>query len=274
MILNPLSGICWSLNYGLILLGCLLLLYSALNSGHDCIAGIIYSFIMIKPQIGVLLIFPLLFSRKYKTIAIAVVICLVETCFTALMVYKSPIKLILQIPQIGAPFEKGFLTESIIKIIGPIGQYLVMGVFICFAAGGSYLVRNAKEAWVRFLPAIAFIPFWTYSQYHDWLVILPCYIYMLNCKDKYMRMVDLCFFAAFLQATIIFANYQQWYAIGKEGVAFILQLAIVLICCFIVIATNENRLIQKLIAKLDSCRKITKKIISYAILLLSFWSIL
>ncbi len=251
MILYPFIGICRTMNYGLLLLGCMLLLYSALDSNHDILAGIIYSFIMIKPQIGILLFFPLFFSRKYKTIAISVTICLIETCFTAFILHKSPVELILQIPQIGAPFEKGYLTESTMKIIGPIGQYIVMGIFICLAAGGSYLVRNAQEAWIRFLPAVAFIPFWTYSQSHDWLVMLPCYIFILNSKCKYLRIVELCIFVVFLRTILIFAHFQKWYAIGKEGVIIILYLVIAFSCYLMVILDyDENRWLHKLLSKL------------------------
>ena len=257
MTLYSFIGICHSMNYGLLLLGCTLLLCSALDSNHDILAGIIYSFIMIKPQIGVLLFFPLFFSRKYKTIAVSITICLIETCFTACMLRKSPIELILQIPQIGAPFEKGYLVESTMKIIGPIGQYIVMGIFICLAAGGSYLIRNAKEAWIRFLPAIAFIPFWTYSQPHDWLVILPCYVFILNSKCKHQRIVELCFAAEFLRNLLLYAHSQKWYAIGKEGIITILFLAIVFSCYLIVIMDyDENMRIHNLFSKLSNFGKI------------------
>jgi len=251
MTLYSFIGICHSMNYGLLLLGCTLLLYSALDSNHEILAGVIYSFIMIKPQIGVLLFFPLFFSRKYKTIAFSITICLIETCFTAYMLRKSPLELILQIPKIGAPFEKGYLAESTMKIVGPIGQYIVMGIFICLDAGGSYLVRNAKEAWIRFLPAIAFIPFWTYSQPHDWLVIFPCYVFILNSKRKYQRMVELCFFAEFLRTLLLFAHSQKWYAIGKEGIITFLFMAIAFSCYLIVIIDySENMWIQKFSSKL------------------------
>ena len=217
------------------------------------LAGIIYSFIMIKPQIGLLLIFPLLFNRKYKTIALAVALCLIETCFTAFMLNKSPIELILQIPKLGAPYSKGIIAESTMDIVGPAGQYIVMGIFICIAAGGCYLVRNAKETWIRFLPVIAFIPFWTYSQPHDWLINLTCYIYLLNNKRKYPRLFDYCIIAVLFQTFFAFANIHQWYAIGKEGIAVILHLSIILICYAIVILDqDENNTIRNLFSKLSS----------------------
>ena len=228
-----------------------MLLSVTLERGHDMLAGLIYSIIMIKPQIGLLLIFPLFFNRKYKTIILAAFICLIGTCFTACMLNKSPIELILQIPKIGAPFEKGYFAESIIKIIGSIGQYISMGFFMCLAATGSYLARNAKEIWMRFIPAIIFIPFWTYSQPHDWLVTLPCYVYILNNKDKYPRIFAFCIYATFLRSFIIYAHSIKFYSIGKTGLAVGLHLALALVCCLMVILdTDGNEAIHNLASKL------------------------
>lgn len=252
-LLYPLCGIFRYLNYGLLLLGCSLLLYLALERGHDMLAGIIYSFIMIKPQIGLLLIFPLLFNRKYKTIALAVVICLIETCFTAYMLNKSPIELILQIPKLGAPYSKGVIAERTMKIVGPAGQYIVMGIFICIACGGSFLVRNAKEIWIRFLPVIAFIPFWTYSQPHDWLINLTCYIYLLNHKRKYPQLFDFCIIAVLFQTFFAFANLHQWYSIGKDGIAVVLHLSIIFVCyAMVILEEGEKNIIHHLFSKLSS----------------------
>ena len=252
-LLYPLCGIFRYLNYGLLLLGCSLLLYLALERGHDMLAGIIYSLIMIKPQIGLLLIFPLLFNRKYKTIALAVVICLIETCFTAYMLNKSPIELILQIPKLGAPYSKGVIAERTMKIVGPAGQYIVMGIFICIAGGGSFLVRNAKEIWIRFLPVIAFIPFWTYSQPHDWLINLTCYIYLLNNKRKYPQLFDFCIIAVLFQTFFAFANLHQWYSIGKDGIAVVLHLSIIFVCyAMVILEEGEKNIIHHLFSKLSS----------------------
>ena len=253
ILLYSLVGIYCSLNYGLLLLGCTLLLCKTLERGYDMLAGLIYSIIMIKPQVGLLLIFPLFFNRKYKTIILAAFICFFETCFTAYMLNKSPIELILQIPQIGAPFGKGFLAENIMKIIGPFGQYINMGIFMSLAAAGSYLTRNAKEIWMRFIPAIAFVPFWTYSQPHDWLVTLPCYVYILNSKDKYPRIFTFCIFAAFLRSFMLYAHSIKFYSLGKAGIAVGLHLALALVCCLMVILDAEgNEPIHNLVSKLAS----------------------
>ena len=216
MTLYPFSNICWTLNYGLILLGCSLLLYTALEYKRDILAGIIYSFIMIKPQIGVLFFFPLLIGKKYKTIVIAGVICILETLFTAWQLDKSPVELILQLPQIGAPFHKGFFANIAIKIFGSYGQYISIGGFVVIVVVGCFLVRNAKDIWVRFLPAVACIPFWTYSHNHDWLVALTCFLYILRDKNLYPRLYNLCFCLVLLWPFSIISYDMKWYIFGEH----------------------------------------------------------
>ena len=241
MTLYPFFDLIISMNYGMLILGCTLLLCTALEQKHDVLAGIIFSFIMIKPQIGVLLLIPLFINRNYKTVVIAGAICLLETMFTAWKLDKSLIEMILQIPQIGAPFPKGFFAEIAIKVFGSFGQYISMGAFAGLAVAGCFLVRDAKEIWIRFLPAIVFVPFWTYSQKHDWLVLLPVYFYLLDNRQKHQRLYSLCFCLLILRIVVSFFWLTNWYYLGKQGLAAVLHLGIVSITCFIVILDNNKK---------------------------------
>ena len=240
-VLYPFTGICCSLNYGLFLLGCTLLLLTLLERKHEVLAGVIFSLIMIKPQIGIILLIPLFVNRNYKTIAIAGAICILETLFTAWQLDKSPIELILHLPKIGAPFSKGFLAETANKLLGPMGQYLVMGTFMGVATIGCFLVRDAKEVWVRFLPAFVVIPFWTYSQAHDWLVVVPCFIYVINNRQKHPRLYDSCVSLIILWSVVFFCYEREWYSVGKKGVATILLLALFSIIYYMIILENNKK---------------------------------
>lgn len=251
MMILPFTGIGWTLNYGLLLLGCMLLLFRLLEKKKEILAGILFSVIMIKPQVGTLLLIPLFLNRYYKTIAVAGAICILETLFTAWQLDKSPVELILQIPQIGAPFYKGAFTETAIKVFGKMGPFLIMAVFAGLTAVGCFLLRNVKEIWVRFLPALAFIPFWTYSQSHDWFIILPCYVYLLNDRWKYPRLYELCFCLAILWTGVTFCFLKEWYSIGKQGTASVLHLGLVSIICCMAILDNEDARLA-----LRECRKV------------------
>lgn len=228
-----------SMNYGLFLLGCSCLLYTALEKKNEILAGVALSLLMIKPQIGTLFIIPLIFNRNYKTVVIAGLLCIVETLYTAWKLDKSPVELILQIPKIGAPYDKGYIGQVFIYLFGPFGQYIPMAAFASLATAGCFLLRNAKDVWVRFLPVVAFIPFWTYSQNHDWVIVLPCCIYIVNNIQKWPRLCSICFWLAILRAVVAFAYEHQWYSIGKQGVFTLLFLIIVSLSCLMAVL-NEN----------------------------------
>lgn len=241
MLLYFVSEICETVNYGLLILGAILLLHTALQTKHDILAGVVYAFILIKPQIGVVLFFPLFFGKWYKTIAVAGIICVVETLFVAWKLDKSPIELILQLPRIGAPYYKGVFCNAAIMLIGPIGQYLVMSCFLLIAAVGCFLVRNAKDIWVRFLPALVIIPFWTYSTTPDWLVLLPCFIYIINNKQKYPRGYVICLILGILWCPAFFALRRYgmipW---AKNKLDNVLLFTILAICYMQVILDNRE----------------------------------
>lgn len=242
MMLYPFFCVFETLNYGLLLIGSLLLLFLALRCKYEILAGIAFAFIMIKPQVGVVLLLPLFFNKWYKTIAVAGAICIIGTLFTARELNKSPIELILQIPLIGAPFYKGFYTAMAIKMFGYAGGFVSMGVFLLIAATGCFLVRNAEEIWVRFLPALAIIPFWTYSLHHDWFIVLPCYIFLLNCKGKYPKLYGLSMDLAILWILSFLVERQEFRIRGCATIDdAIFLLALLMLSSFLVVwDTNEE----------------------------------
>ena len=239
LMLYPFGCICETLNYGLLLLGASLLIYTLLQAKHDILAGVVYSFIMIKPQIGIVLLLPLFFGKWYKTIAVAGVICIAETLFVAWKLDKSPIELILQIPQMGASFYKGVFTNAAVMFLGPFGQYLVMGTFLSIAVVGCFLVRNAEDIWVRFLPALAIIPFWTYSSCHDWLILLPCFIFMLNNRQKYPRLYDVFSGFVILWCFMFFALLNGMFGWARNKLDTI-SFLVLLSCCFIQVVLDNR----------------------------------
>ena len=241
LLLFPFSIICETLNYGLLLLGAMLFLYTLLQTKHDILAGVVYAFIMIKPQIGIVLFLPLFFGKWYRTIAVAGAICIAETLFIAWKLDKSPIEIILQIPQMGAPFYKGVITNATVMLIGPIGQYLVMGVFFLIAMVGCFLVRNAEDVWVRFIPALAIIPFWTYSSKHDWLILLPLFLFILNNKQNYPRIYDVCSWLVILWCISFFAPSHGMFLWAHNKLDTAFYLAIVASSFIQVVLNNREQ---------------------------------
>ncbi|MEG2062970.1 MAG: glycosyltransferase family 87 protein [Kiritimatiellia bacterium] len=166
-------------NYGLFLFLLSVWLYWSLEKKHDILAGIAWALLMIKPQVGLLFIWPLLFQKRYLTIVVAGLICSLATLWPAYIYKCSPIELLLQIPQIGEPYmvaTYGSLPGIARILLGSVGAPIWM--IICFIACGilSFLIRNAPTWWLRTLPVILIFPVWTYSQAHDLIISWSLYL--------------------------------------------------------------------------------------------------
>lgn len=178
LLMHPISVCFFSLNYSVLILAVLLSMLIALENERPYLAGLCWALMMIKPQMAVLFFWPLLFRRQYKTITTAAVVCLGATVVMSIVYCESPIQLILQIPKIGAPYTlntSGMVLSSCIHLFGGNVQWL-WSVF-CFAVCGllSYLLKERRmlECCV---PAVVFVPLWTYSQPCDYIVLMLWYV--------------------------------------------------------------------------------------------------
>lgn len=171
------SALLWG-NYGVLLLGLFVLFCMALKRGHGILAGVCWALMMIKPQMAVLLAWPLLFSRQWTTIGTAVGICVVATLWPAWVYHESPIDLILQIPDMALPKPKdcGSFPEIAYHLLGEQGPTIWSG--LCFVLCGvfSWLLRGQRTWVIRCAAALCIFPVWTYSQGHDWTVQMALYV--------------------------------------------------------------------------------------------------
>ncbi len=167
-------------NYGCILLLGSLILVLGCEKLNSLLLGAAWALIMIKPQVGVLFFWPLLFAKRYAAIAIAVILCLLATLWPAHVYGESPIDLVRQIQQIGAPYliERKCALAFLGKLVGQSGV-VVFGM-VCFMACAvwSFVMRKCSSALLKFLPVFTFIPVWTYSQSLDRVVLWPVYVLM------------------------------------------------------------------------------------------------
>jgi len=183
------------LNYGVLILAAFLLMNKALEKNRTILAGLAWAVMMIKPQVGLLFVWPLFWHRRYLTIVTAAVVCLAGTVFTSFAVHESPIDLILQIPQIGAPGGSGAVMKKLVcPIVGDGATFMLLGV--CFAVTGiaTYLMRGNRDFLVGCVPVVLMIPIWTYSQGHDQVILLPAYLLLLEriCAMRRWNAMTLC----------------------------------------------------------------------------------
>lgn len=170
-------------NYGGLLLAVLIGMVAAFERRHEGRLGLLWALAMVKPQVGLLLFWPLFFAKRYKAIAVAVGICLLATLWPAYVYRVSPLELLLQVPQMGTPYlVKGWSSpiEVIHLLLGTGG--LMAWTILCFlvCAGLSWLTRRSESVLLRFAPVLIVFPLWTYSQSHDRVVLGLLYALILS----------------------------------------------------------------------------------------------
>lgn len=181
------SNICCG-NYALVMLACLYSMWKGLKAERWLFVGVMWAFAMVKPQIATLYFWPLLWSRQYKAMAVAVGICFAATLWPSYLYRESSLDLLLQIPEIGAPYidlNWGWRGLVLIrKYLGEAGYYCWVG--FCFTICGvlSYRLRNARSWTVKFLPALIIFPFWTYTNDLDYCILFPVWLFIFSVLLK------------------------------------------------------------------------------------------
>ncbi len=160
-------------NYGALIMAASIIMYEALKRNKVIVVGFAWAFMMIKPQVGMLFFWPLFFAKKYWSIMVAVIVCVLASFWPAYMYNESIIDLIRQVPLSGAPYmdvNKHQIAFILCRFVGENGTPLWM-IFCFFLCGLlSFLLRKSSSWMIRFLPVLMIFPLWTYSQEHDMLV--------------------------------------------------------------------------------------------------------
>jgi hypothetical protein len=163
-------------NYGAINTLLIVLLVMSLTAGHDILAGIVWAFLMIKPQIGLLFAIPILMKRRFITAGVAVAVCIICSIPPCLMCGKTPVEMILEVPR-GCAFiaeEAGtvLIPACVFRMLHGKVPYAVLsgismsiGTAICFVL--TWRLRKASSLLVFFAPAIVCSLIWNYYKPHD-----------------------------------------------------------------------------------------------------------
>ena len=209
-------------NYGIVCAGLLLAMIFLLNSDKQILAGLCWALMMIKPQMATLLVFPLAFQKKFKTITVAVVVCLTATLWTAYAYGESPIALILQVPQIGAPYEtNGILSKVLPSALARMAKVMWVTICVGLCAWLSWGWRSAKIPMLRYAPVAFIFPFWMYSQAHDRVASWPMAVFIALLIPKLAVRKKLGCFVVVYAGLFAFKNIYvgSWRALDSLGVA-------------------------------------------------------
>ena len=171
-----LSPVCLCLNvsnYGLIIALSVLLMALLLDQDRQIVAGVFLALAMVKPQIGMLFVVPLLVGRKFRTLLCGGIICAFASLPPALLCGSSPIDMILSIKEYRAVdlLAGSFVSGAFLGLDSTIINAIV-GIVSCAVL--SWMFRNARNWVERFLPASILCVMWTVSRGHDYCIyIIP-----------------------------------------------------------------------------------------------------
>lgn len=242
----------WVGNYGLVILCFSLLLYWSLETKKNTVAGLCWAVMMCKPQIAVLFFWPLLFQRRWVTIGVATMICLLATTWAAIVYQESPIDLVFQIPKMVPSSSVGEFAALFNRVFGGSGELITMigGFFVCGLL--SFYFRNASTWILRFAPPLLIFPVWTYSQPHDFVVMFPLFVLIASfaggesrgstAERKKQEVVQLLTFSlsgvALFRSVWMLTLAYGWF--DPSGLGWIFRattgaLFLILCCCVIII---------------------------------------
>lgn len=162
-------------NYGIVLCALMATLICLAERKNEIAAGVVFGLMLVKPQVSLLLVFPLMFQGRLKSVLVAGALCLFATLWPAYVYSESPFDLILQIPKIGAPY--GTTVDFVVafgKMVGrPVPAFAWMGVCAMACAYFSWRLRKSECPLARYAPAAFFFTYWTYSNQLDLMVGWP-----------------------------------------------------------------------------------------------------
>lgn len=175
-------------NFAVIISAGLIAMAISLNYKRDVIAGVLMALVMAKPQIALLFVIPLLIDRRFKTLFVAAMICILASIPPALMCHTSIFNLIIQAPKASV---HGFISCALmptalsawlneclgLSIASILWMTALLGMAICFSL--SWMLRCHQDWLVRFSPCAILSVSWTYQLMHSHCIVVIAIIAMV-----------------------------------------------------------------------------------------------
>ena len=176
-------------NFGLLFAVAILWMADALNRKQDILAGILWAFLMAKPQIGLLFAIPIALRFRWKTGLTAVAACLAASIPPAVLCHASPVGMtidILTCPQRGQ-FCMDLLPMSWAAVFAsgtPQHLFMFGGAVLCVVC--CLRLRRSDDWAVFLLPPVLVSTVWTYGWPHDHCIyaLLVFAIGVAVCKER------------------------------------------------------------------------------------------
>lgn len=149
--------------------------------------GLALALMMVKPQVGALFFFPLLFGKRFLAVGVALLTLFLASLWPAHLFGESPFELVKQTVEAGNILDDwwcGF-AKYVNRLAGREGV-MQFGVLCCvLCAALSFVLRRHPSHMVRLSPALLFFPVWTYGNMADFVLVWPLLaLVVLTLFDK------------------------------------------------------------------------------------------
>lgn len=182
-----------AINYGILFMPALVVIYEVFKREGAAFGGVVrpahrlravlcevamglaLALIMVKPQVGALFFFPLLFGRRFLAVGVALLTLLLASLWPAHLFGESPLELVKQTVAAGNILDDwwcGF-AKYVNRLAWREGvmQWSILCGFTCAVL--SWLLRRHPSHMVRLSPALLFFPVWTYGNMADFVLVWP-----------------------------------------------------------------------------------------------------
>lgn len=228
-LMEPLVHCFTTMNYGVLEMGLLLAFATLYERRHDILLGIVWALMMIKPQFAILLFWTLLFGRRWKSIFVASFILVLATLPPAFVLGVSPMELILEIPEIGAPYvlQENAILAVVSNVIGVkmarLASLFGWAVVVCMAGAFSWALRKA-DTLTLLLPMSVFMYVRPYGHANDLLATWPLWLVLAALltepSDEFRRSAGYRWLKAFLVCQVAHWSFVFVWSLASLYISF------------------------------------------------------
>ena len=185
------SALHWG-NFGLLFAVTILWMADALNRKQDILGGVLWAFLMAKPQIGLLFAIPIALRFRWKTALTAIFVSVVASIPPAMLCHSNPVRMtidILTCAQRGQ-FCMDLLPTSWASVFAsgtPQHLFMLGGALLCLVC--CLILRRSNDWAVFMLPPVLISTVWTYGWPHDHCIyaILIFLLAAAVCHERHRR---------------------------------------------------------------------------------------
>ena len=177
-------------NYGLLMAFAAFAMAECLNLRREILAGLCWSVVLVKPQLGILLAIPLVLGHHFIALATGAGFCALSALPAAALCGANPATMVWRVlhsgtssiraGEAGTPLVPPELVSALSGIAPPaawLAASAALGLALC--AWLSWRWRGAPDAIARLAPALVVGLLWMPGHFHDRVLLAPVLAWLL-----------------------------------------------------------------------------------------------